>query len=354
MNIVFDWSGTLADDQIMTWNITNQTLEYFSGSTITFEAYADEFVIPVNKFYSKYCPNVPINEIDEYFFKAYISCRSEFKLFDGIPKLIRMLNSNNKLYILSTLDFKILDIYSIDTGIVTYFKKIIGNAFDKTEALGNLLHDEDLIPSETIFIGDMPHDIESAKKLKVQSGGITYGYSNSQTIIPIKPDYIFNNSDEILNHFIKINQTESIKWPIVTVGGLILNNNNQILLIKTNKWSGLYGTPGGKVDYGESLEIALKREIKEETNLSIKDIHFVFYQDCIENKEFYKPRHFLLMNFIAHIDPGEVSLNYESEHFRWEKIEDALKLPLNQPTKKLILELQDRKKEFINEYNFNS
>ena len=60
------------------------------------------------------------------------------------------------------------------------------------------------------------------------------------------------------------------------------------------------------------------------------------------------------MNFIAHIDPGKVSLNYESEYYRWEKIEDALKLPLNQPTKNLILELQSRKKEFINEYNINS
>ena len=98
----------------------------------------------------------------------------------------------------------------------------------------------------------------------------------------------------------------------------------------------------------------MRREIKEETNLSIKNIHFIFYQDCINHPEFYKPRHFLLMNFIAHIDPGKVSLNYESEHFRWEKIEDALKLPLNQPTKNLILELQNRKKEFISEYNFDS
>ena len=60
------------------------------------------------------------------------------------------------------------------------------------------------------------------------------------------------------------------------------------------------------------------------------------------------------MNFIARIDHGEVSLNYESEQFRWEKIDDALKLPLNQPTKNLILEFQDRKNDFINEYNFTS
>ena len=354
MNIVFDWSGTLADDHIITWNITNKVLEYFGGKTITFDNYKNEFVIPVDKFYSIYCPDVSINTIDEYFFKKYISYGSECKLFEGISKLIQTLNTNNTLYILSTLDSKILNMLSEETGVFTYFKKIIGNASNKIEALEKLLTDEGLYFYETIFIGDMPHDIESAQKLKVQSGGVTYGYSDSNTIISTKPDYIFNNVSEIHDHFIKINQTESIKWPIVTVGGIILNKNNQILLIKTNKWSGLYGTPGGKVDYGESLETALKREIKEETNLSIKDIHFIFYQDCIEHPEFYKPRHFLLMNFIAHIDPGEVSLNYESEHFRWEKIEDALKLPLNQPTKNLILELQNRKKEFINEYNIDS
>ena len=49
MNIVFDWSGTLADDHIITWNITNNILEYFRGTTITFDTYKKEFVIPANK-----------------------------------------------------------------------------------------------------------------------------------------------------------------------------------------------------------------------------------------------------------------------------------------------------------------
>ena len=66
MNIVFDWSGTIADDQIITWNITNKTLEYFGGKAITFETYKDKFIIPVDKFYSIYCPNVSINEIDDF------------------------------------------------------------------------------------------------------------------------------------------------------------------------------------------------------------------------------------------------------------------------------------------------
>ena len=354
MNIVFDWSGTLADDYILTWKITNRTLEYFDRKAITFDNYKNDFIDPIDKFYVKYFPNVSKNEIDKYFFKTYLSYKIDFKLFEWIPELIQGLNTNNTLYILSRLDSEILNVLSVDTGIFKYIKKIVGNVSSKTNAIAKLLTNESLIPSETIYIGDMPHDIESAKNNKIQSSGITYGYSSSNTIIENKPDFIFNNSSEIHEHFIKIHQIESMKWPIVTVGGLILNESNQILLIKTNKWSGLYGTPGGKVDYGESLENALKREIKEETNLTIKDIQFVFYQDCIEHPEFFKPRHFLLMNFIARIDTGKVSLNYESEQFRWENIEDALTLPLNQPTKKLISELQGRKKEFYNEYYFVS
>ena len=52
------------------------------------------------------------------------------------------------------------------------------------------------------------------------------------------------------------------------------------------------------------------------------------------------------MNFIARVDTGLVSLYYESEKFRSQNLKDALKLPLNQPTTKLILELQDRKIEY--------
>ena len=71
MNIVFDWSGTLADDHIMTWNITNNILEYFDMETITFDTFKNEFVIPVDKFYSKYCPNVPLDKINEYYYNNY-------------------------------------------------------------------------------------------------------------------------------------------------------------------------------------------------------------------------------------------------------------------------------------------
>ena len=40
-------------------------------------------------------------------------------------------------------------------------------------------------------------------------------------------------------------------------------------MIRTHKWSNLWGIPGGKIKWGEPSEAALRREIKEETGLAV-------------------------------------------------------------------------------------
>ena len=43
MNIVFDWSGTLADDHSTCWKITNQTLDYFKGKKKNYDILPEDF-----------------------------------------------------------------------------------------------------------------------------------------------------------------------------------------------------------------------------------------------------------------------------------------------------------------------
>ena len=128
--------------------------------------------------------------------------------------------------------------------------------------------------------------------------------------------------------------------PIATVGALIVNQRGEVLMIRTHKWSHLWGIPGGKIRRGETCESALRREIREETSLEISAIEFVMVQDCIEPPEFERSAHFLLMNYVARCTAAipVVKLNDEAEEFQWLPPQPALNLPLNQPTRILIEE----------------
>jgi ADP-ribose pyrophosphatase YjhB (NUDIX family) len=126
--------------------------------------------------------------------------------------------------------------------------------------------------------------------------------------------------------------------PVATVGALVFNALDQALMIRTHKWSGKWGIPGGKIKWGEASEAALRREILEETNLDISDIQFVLVQDCIHSQEFYKHAHFVLLNYTARCvgENPRVVLNDEGREFKWLSLADAKTLELNQPTHVLL------------------
>jgi 8-oxo-dGTP pyrophosphatase MutT (NUDIX family) len=93
------------------------------------------------------------------------------------------------------------------------------------------------------------------------------------------------------------------------------------------------------------METALVREIREETGLPVSDVRFVVAQDCVDSPEFYKPAHFVLLNFTCRSPGGAVLLNEEAQEFAWVAPEQALKLPLNKPTRLLIEQVLREREE---------
>jgi phosphoglycolate phosphatase len=130
---------------------------------------------------------------------------------------------------------------------------------------------------------------------------------------------------------------EAGKLPVATVGALIFNDAGGVLMVRTHKWSDLWGIPGGKIKWGEESAAALRREIKEETNLEVTEIRFVLAQDCIHSTEFYRDAHFVLLNYTA-LASGEqeVRLNDEAEEFEWVTVKKALGMEINEPTRVLL------------------
>ena len=128
------------------------------------------------------------------------------------------------------------------------------------------------------------------------------------------------------------------RFPLVTVGGLLRDETGDVLLVRTRKWSDLWGIPGGKVEYGETLEAAFSRETLEETGLEALNPKLVMVQDAIESPEFHRAEHFVLINYLAEVagTRPSVRLNDEAQDYRWLPLRDAVEMPLNAPTRALV------------------
>jgi nucleoside triphosphatase len=113
-------------------------------------------------------------------------------------------------------------------------------------------------------------------------------------------------------------------FPEPTVGILIFNPRGELFLMKTHKFRRKYGVPGGHIELGESAVEAARRETREETGLEIHDLEFLCWQECVYDEQFWKPRHFIFIDFTARIDKGEVVLNEEAEEFIWIDPQKAL------------------------------
>ena len=100
---------------------------------------------------------------------------------------------------------------------------------------------------------------------------------------------------------------------IIKIGiGVIIINNNQVLLgHRTNiakDTGGIYEPdswtlPGGKQEYDETTIEAGIREVKEETNLTIKDLKLFYVSDDISTD-----RHFVTIDFITETYEGELKV----------------------------------------------
>jgi len=108
----------------------------------------------------------------------------------------------------------------------------------------------------------------------------------------------------------------------------LIKNKDSFLILKTvdsdqnNNLSG-WETPGGRLEIGEEIINGLKREIKEETGLSVK-ILFPFNAFSVNVGQ---EDSIIGINYLAEYNGGEVKIDTnEHSHYQWINISDIRKL----------------------------
>ena len=107
--------------------------------------------------------------------------------------------------------------------------------------------------------------------------------------------------------------------PVVGVGAIILKNGAILLEKRRNEpGKGKWSIPGGVVELGENVRQAVKREVEEETGLTIEVLRLIDVVDSITLDENNTVKYdFVIIDFLVEIKKGSVSPASDAEELEW-------------------------------------
>ena len=104
--------------------------------------------------------------------------------------------------------------------------------------------------------------------------------------------------------------------PQLAVSAVIFRDGKVLLVRRARSPAkGFYSLPGGRVEFGESLHTALRREVNEETGLQIEIVGLAGWREVLP--EARGGGHYLIMSFGARWVANEVVLNEELDDYKW-------------------------------------
>jgi 8-oxo-dGTP diphosphatase len=107
--------------------------------------------------------------------------------------------------------------------------------------------------------------------------------------------------------------------PVVGVGAVVVRDGKALIIKRAHEpRKGEWSLPGGLLELGESLQDAVRREIKEETSLDIEVGPVIETFDRVHRDDAGKIRyHFVIVDFVCWPDGGEAIPGSDAEGVAW-------------------------------------
>jgi phosphoglycolate phosphatase len=233
-NIIFDWSGTLVDDLPAVLKASNFVLTQAGKTEMSLEQFRAEFSLPFTKFYDRHTPDVPMEKLEDWFHAEFKQAQTSVTELPHARKFLEFCRSKKiRAFLLSTVHADHFQAQCRVIGFDVFLEKFYTDVWDKRKKIHDILAKNNLKPDETLFVGDMEHDIETAKHGGVHSCAVLTGYNTLAQLRNAKPDLIVEHLSELRavleqNDFqLKPPAEQNEKHPLATVGALIFNSKTR-------------------------------------------------------------------------------------------------------------------------------
>lgn len=188
-NIVWDYNGTIIDDARLAVDAENLVLQSYGLPEITLEYYLKECEMPILNFYNKIfkMEDYDFSEIAERFVSNYDKLFDTADIFPEVREMIEALSvSGYNQGVISGFESSRLKSSLRKFGLDGYFRFMSGSddidCGDKSERAVMVVRKYGFDPKETLFIGDMYHDYETARKVGADCVLIAKGHQDAEVL----------------------------------------------------------------------------------------------------------------------------------------------------------------------------
>ena len=197
-NVIFDWSGTLVDDLTPVLEATNRVFAAHGKPPFDRQTFREKFYLPYEGFYKEHIPHAPIQELEQIFREVFRELHHSVSLLPGAREILEYCHSKDlPVFLLSTVHEADFKDQSRRLGVNHFFREAYAGVPDKREAIHGILKKHKLRPEETLFVGDMEHDVATARHGGVRSCAVLTGYDSLAKLQKSLPDHVAPDMFEI-------------------------------------------------------------------------------------------------------------------------------------------------------------
>jgi phosphoglycolate phosphatase len=128
----------------------------------------------------------------------------ETELYPGVTEMLAEISRDSRsLFVVTSRPTVYSEIIVKNVEISHYFNAVFGPELDgrfddKTELIEHILKERNLMPKETVMIGDRKVDIAAGKANGTKTIGVTYGYGSAEELLGCTPDHLCDSPAQIL------------------------------------------------------------------------------------------------------------------------------------------------------------
>ncbi len=193
-NLIFDWSGTLVDDLGPVLEATNSVLVAHGLAALDREGFRRAFRLPYQEFYAELLPTVPLAHLEEQFRRAFAAAATPVTVLPyASEKLDWCRKRGLRTFVLTSMDALAFEQQLDAFGWRHHFEATYAGVQDKRQVIHQILAAHQLEPELTAFVGDMTHDVETARHGGITSIAVLTGYNHPEVLAALSPDLIVAN-----------------------------------------------------------------------------------------------------------------------------------------------------------------